>query len=396
VHFPGPFRGGPLWVDDGAFEIGHHVFEEPVSAPGSDAKLLEAATRVYQRLLDPRRPLWELWFLTGAGNGRIGVLLKLHHAVADGSAAVSVMASLFDVEPDAPDPVTAPWTPKPIPTGWSLLADSLSTRMRAVRDGLAILAHPRRLASAARVFVLVVRRSFGAEGAPGTSLNQVVRTGRRVRFLRLDLEEVRAAGHAHGGKVNDVVLDVWSGGLRRLLLSRGEPVAGVELMASVPVSTRSGGGPQSIDNQTGTVVLPLPIGEADPNRRLDRIVERTRRAKVGMRAAAIMGVLVRLSATPVGRYLNTHQRAVNTIVSNVVGPPEPMYILGARIIDIVPILQLVGNLALVLCAFSYAGTIFVVVTADARGFPDIDVLMEGMEQEWRLLIRSPVAEPIPA
>ena len=396
VYVPGPLRGGPLWLDDDAFAIDHHVFEEPVAPPGNDADLLEAATRVYGRLLDPRRPLWELWFLTGVSSGRIGVLLKLHHAVADGTAAVSVMSSLFDLAPDTPDPVTAPWTPQPIPGARLLLADSLSRRLCSIRRGLAILAHPRRLASAARVFVLVVRRAFGTQGAVGTSLNRVVRPGRHVRFLRLDLQELKGVAHAHGGKVNDAVLDVWSGGLRRLLLSRGEPVAGVELMASLPVSTRSASDTRTIDNQTGQIVLPLPIGEPEPHRRLDRIVARTSTAKTGMQAAAIMGVLVRVSSTPVGRYLNTHQRAVNMIVSNVVGPPLPMYVLGARIIDIVPILQLVGNLALTLCAFSYAGTVFLAVTADARGFPDVDVLVDGMEREWRLLTASPVAKPIPA
>ena len=99
VYVPGPLRGGPLWLDDEAFAIEQHVFEEPVAPPGKDSDLLDAATRVYGRLLDPRRPLWELWFLTGVSGGRIGVLLKLHHAAADGSAAVSVMSSLFEEFP---------------------------------------------------------------------------------------------------------------------------------------------------------------------------------------------------------------------------------------------------------------------------------------------------------
>jgi hypothetical protein len=216
-----------------------------------------------------------------------------------------------------------------------------------------------------------------------------------VAFLRLDLAAMKEAAHAHGGKLNDVVLDLWTGGLRRLLLSRGESVAGVELVAGMAVSTRAAAD-GTVDNQAGTIVLPLPAWQADAQRRLDLIVRRTGRAKSVPRAAAIMGAMVALSATPIGRYVNLHQRAVNVLVTNVVGPPVPMYVFGARILDIVPIIQLIGNIALTLCAFSYAGRVYLVVTADAKGFPDLDVLMTGMEREWQALLGDRAAEPVPA
>lgn len=395
VYLPGRLRGGPLWVDDDRFSIEHHVHETAVDAPGGDDQLLETASRIYATLLDRSRPLWELWFLTGLGDGRVGVLLKLHHAVADGTAAVAVMGSLFDVEADAPDPMPAPWAPGPIPGGWPLLTDNVAGKARAVGRGVAMLAHPRQVAGTVRTFALVTRRSLGRTSAPRTSLNRVVRAGRRVAFLRLDLAAMKEAAHAHGGKLNDVVLDLWTGGLRRLLLSRGESVAGVELVAGMAVSTRAAAD-GTVDNQAGTIVLPLPAWQADAQRRLDLIVRRTGRAKSVPRAAAIMGAMVALSATPIGRYVNLHQRAVNVLVTNVVGPPVPMYVFGARILDIVPIIQLIGNIALTLCAFSYAGRVYLVVTADARGFPDLDVLMTGMEREWQALLGDRAAEPVPA
>ena len=397
VLVPGPLRGAPLWVDDQRFAIDQHVHETTVESPGGDAQLLVAATRLHGRLLDRSRPLWELWFLTGLSDGRVGVLLKLHHAVADGPATVALMAKLFDLAPDAADPVAAPWTPEPLPGGWSLMADNLSNKIRALGRGAAMLAHPLRLLRGARVFALVVRRSLGQKGAPRTSLNQVVQAGRRVRFFRADLTAMKRAAHAHGGTVNDVVLDLWSGGLRQLLVARGEPVADVELMAALAVSTRSATAAGTIDNQVGTIVLPLPAWEADPQSRLDQIVRTTREAKARRQLpAAIMGVMAALAATPLGRYLNLHQRAVNVIVTNVVGPPVPMYIFGARILDVLPIVQLVGNIGLTLCAFSYAGRIYLVVTADAAAFPDLDVLIEGMERDWQALTATPAAEPVTA
>ena len=394
LYLPGRLRGGPLWVDDRRFAIEHHVRQAGVASPGGEAELLETATRVYAGLLDRTRPLWELWFLTGLADGRVGVLLKLHHAVADGNAAVAIMGSLFDTAPDSPDPDRVPWRPGRVPSESALLVANVTDTLRSLRGAAARLAHPRRLAASARVFALVARRSLGSRGAPGTSLNRPVRAGRRIGVLRLDLAAVKEAGHAREGTVNDVVLDLWSGGLRRLLESRCEPVAGVDLITAQAVSTRSADD-DAVDNQAGTVVFPLPVREADVHRRLDLIVDTTRRVKAGHRPAAIMGALVALSGTPVGRYLNLHQRATNVIATNVVGPPVPMYLLGAPILEILPIIQLVGNIGLTLCAFSYAGRLSLVVTADATGFSDLDVLIDGMERDWRELAGGRVAEPVP-
>jgi WS/DGAT/MGAT family acyltransferase len=395
IHRPGLLQGGPLWVDDPRFSIGDHVHEAIVPSPGGDAELLEAATRAYEGLLDRKRPLWELWFLTGMADGRAAILLKLHHAVADGPAAVAIMASLFDVERDAPEPAATPWTPEPVPGPRALLVDNLSSRLRALGHGLAALAHPLRILGAARMFVLVMRRSMGEQGAPRTSLNGAVRAGRRVRYLQLDLAAMKDVAHAHGGKLNDVVLDLWSGGLRQLLVFRGEPVEGIELKVAQAVSLRPSSDAEAIDNQAGSIVLPLPVGEADPGRRLDRIVAMTSRTKAVQQPAAIMNAMAAMSATPLGAYFNLHQRAVNVISTNVVGPPVPMYVLGAPVLDILPIIQLVGNIGLTLAAFSYAGRVSLVVTADARGFPDVDELIHGMERDWQTLYAASGAPPTP-
>ena len=386
---PGFLGGRPLWVDDQEFDIRDHVHERVARSPGGDAELLEGAAAVYGGLLDRSRPLWELWFLTGLSEGRVGVLLKLHHAVADGLAAVAVMASLFDFEPDAPDPDPVAPVREPLPGSWSLVVDNVSSKMHAVRRAARAVAHPTQLVKRVRTFTHVARRSFGNQAAPSNSLNQPVRAGRRIRSLRLDLASMKDVAHAHQGKVNDVVLDLWSGGLRRLLTSRGEPVAGVELMTALPVSLRSPTGTTTVDNQVGTMVLPLPISEADPRRRLKMIVATTRKVKDEQRPAAIMGFLAALAATPIGRSFATRQRSTNVLVTNVIGPPVPMYLLGASVLDVLPIIQLIGNIGLTLCAFSYAGQISLVVTADATAFPDVDELMAGMERDWHELADSP-------
>ena len=109
LHHPGLLGGKPVWVDDSEFAIENHVHS--VTVEGGDAGLLDTALEIYSRALDRSRPLWELWLFTGLGENRVGFLLKLHHAVADGLAAVAILGSLFDRDPDAPEPAPAQWTP---------------------------------------------------------------------------------------------------------------------------------------------------------------------------------------------------------------------------------------------------------------------------------------------
>jgi WS/DGAT/MGAT family acyltransferase len=385
LYFPGPLGGRPIWVDDHQFAIQHHVHETAVEQPGGELQLMDAAARIYGQLLDRSHPLWELWFLTGVSDGRVGVLLKLHHSVADGMAAMTIISSLFDFEPDAPDPAFEQWAAQPIPTAWSLVADNLAGKIGAATRAAWTLAHPLRLVRGGRAGMKLAREAFGQTRAPRTSLNQVVRSGRRMRFLRLDLATMKAAAHAHETKVNDVVLDLWAGGLRELMRQRGEPTAGVELVTNMPVSLRSAAGSRGIDNEFGILALPLPVWEPDVQRRLDLIVSITRKARSEQHAAAIAGFLAAASAAPFAKFFTARQHSVNVKVTNVAGPPVPVYVLGARVLDIVPITRLFGNVGLTLCALSYAGDMYLVVTADATAFPDLDVLMAGIEQDWQSL-----------
>lgn len=387
VYYPGPLLGRPLWVDDDRFDILRHVHQAAIDPPGGDIELLDAAARICGDLLDRSRPLWELWFLTGLWDGRVGVLLKLHHSVADGIAALAVMASLFDGL--APEPVAASQPPLPVPTRRQLLADNLAAKRQQAHQAVIGLAHPIRLGRAVHVVASVARRAAASPArAPRTSLNRPVEPGRQIRFLRLNLAAVSHVAHAHQGKVNDVVLAIWTGGLRHLLIDRNEPVTELEPITTVPTSPPAADGTGRAGNNLGALSVPLPVWQADAERRLELITERTRQAKAEQHPAAVMGVLARVSATPLGRYFATHQHAVNVEVTDVTGPPVPVYLFGARVQAILPIVGPFGNVGLVLCAFSYAGELFLVVTADARGFPDLDVLIAGLESEVRALVGS--------
>jgi diacylglycerol O-acyltransferase / wax synthase len=117
--------GWPLWVDAPTFDLASHIRVQPLAAPGSETQLLQACQELARRRLDPDRPLWELWLLPGLPDQRVGAYLRLHHAVADGAAALAAFGALLDPALSAHDPVEPPWTPAPIPTTSELLRDNL-------------------------------------------------------------------------------------------------------------------------------------------------------------------------------------------------------------------------------------------------------------------------------
>lgn len=397
VHPAPPLCGPPLWVDDPRFSLDRHVHSLRLAPPGDETTLLTTAELLLRPLLDRTHPLWELWFLTGLDGGdRISVLFKIHHAIADGLAAVALITALLDLEPDTPDPPAQDWHPAPIPSAWTLLGDNLTRRLTAVG---AMLAHPVRLA---RTVSATIKDSLGffhaRQAAARTSLNALPGVGRRFRVVHLDLEAARTVAHEHGGKVNDVVLSVVTGGVRELLLARGERVDGVELTTSVPAALRSAKTARGeLGNAAGALLVRLPAGEADAVRRLGRIAANTRNAKAEQHPAYINGLFSWLAATRLALPMARRQRFVNFFVTNVPGPRVPLYILGARIDDIVPVLGLAGNVTIMFAALSYGGHLTVLMSADAAAYPDreADVLAVGMRHAWEELILLPARVSIP-
>ncbi|HET6728639.1 MAG TPA: wax ester/triacylglycerol synthase domain-containing protein, partial [Jiangellaceae bacterium] len=181
--------GWPLWVDAPCFDLADHIRVHALAAPGDEAQLLDACQELARRRLDPARPLWELWLLPGLPEGRVGALLKMHHAFADGAAAMAAFGALLDLTADAPTPVAPQWTPTPIPTAGELLRDNLRRRRQELGRGWSGLAHPGRTLHLARRALPAWREVLTEQRAPRTSLNRPVGTDRRLAIVRgrLDL-----------------------------------------------------------------------------------------------------------------------------------------------------------------------------------------------------------------
>jgi diacylglycerol O-acyltransferase len=395
LHRPRLGLGWPLWVDGPAFDLASHIRVHPLAAPGSEAQLLQACQEIARRRLDPARPLWELWLLPGLPQRRVGVYFRLHHAFADGAAALAAFGALLDLTADAPTPVATPWTPTPTPTNGELLADNLRRRRQELGRGWSGLTHPSRTLRSARQAWPAWREVLAERPAPRTSLNRPVGTGRRLAIIRSRLDLTRQIAHAHHAKVNDVVLAGVAGGLRELLASRGEDVRGLVQRAMVTISLHEERPWEAQGNKPGWMMVPLPLGEPDPVRRLERIAAETAARKHDARPEAGSGIFRFVAGQRIWYRLFPRQRSVNLVVTNAPGPPVPLYLAGARLLELFPMMPTMGNLTLVVAAVSYAGQLNLTAVADRDGCPDVEVFAQGVRSALDGLARSvlvPAAE----
>jgi WS/DGAT/MGAT family acyltransferase len=380
LYRPGFGLGAPVWVDDASFDISRHVRTRPGPAGGEEA-LLATCVELNDRPFDQAHPLWEIWLLTGALDGHVSMLIRFHHVLADGIAALLLLGTLFDAAPfdspaEAPESEGLPLTARPIPTRSELLGDALRRSITGIRRGVHKIEHPRRtLAPARTLFRQAVQ--LAREGrAPRTSFNRPVGRQHRVLLVRAGLEQAKQVAHAHHATVNDVVLCTIAGGARALLAGRGELQRPLVLKVSVAASIRAPASASQAGNLVGILLVPLPVGEEDPIRRLEQIARVTAERK-------------RLPPyQPAARFLQrwmirtmNRQRRINLLMSNLPGPPQPMYFAGARILEVFQIGVVQGNVALQVGALSYAGQLNFDIVADANLVPDLTVFANGMIED---------------
>jgi diacylglycerol O-acyltransferase / wax synthase len=383
VYVPRRGLGRPLWVDAPAFDLSDHVQALPLPAGCGEADLLVATERLRRERLDPSRPLWAMWFMTGLPNNQVAVFVKLHHAIADGMAAMAAISALLDTAPDAPAPPARPWTPLPLPSAGELLADNHLGHLQRLASALATLARPRTTVQQLRAAWPATRELLAEAPAPGTSLDRMVGPDRTLALVRTTLDQVKQVAHTHAATVNDVLLAVTAGGLHALLRSRGEPVEDTTVRIYVPVSLRRRvRGPQQ-GNLIAQMAVPLPLGESDPGRRLRQIATETAKRKA--RARTSLGTLFRGRITRRLLLKAVIRQRVNVTSASIPGPEMPLYLAGGRVLEVFPVLPLIGNEPLGVGALSYAETFNIGVVADRDAFPDFDVFAAAMCEELHAL-----------
>ena len=385
LHTPERGGGWPVWLDDPAFDISHHVDLAQVPAPGEEAQLLQTVERLRRRRLDWKRPPWEMCFLPGLHDRRVGLFIRLHHVVADGIAGVASLAAFLDVGPVASPDAGAPWARAPWPSRRDLVTDNLQRRAHDLAHSLSGIKDPVGAVGRARAAWPSLRELVAEEPGPKTSLDRVAGPDRALSLLRANLDEVRGIARGNGATINDVLLAITAGGLRGLLQSRGEPVHGLELPIYVPVSLRASSGGDARGNLISQMVIRLPVGYHDPVMRLREIAARTANGKALPRPS--LGTMFR------NRFLNAAllrlivRQRVNLGSADLPGPEQPLYFAGARVLEVFPLLNLIGNVSFSVGAMSYADQFNVMVVADGDGNPDIEQFTTAARSELRALAR---------
>jgi diacylglycerol O-acyltransferase len=383
--------GRPVWTDDPHFQILYHLRHTAVPAPGNADQLRNLAGRVLGQRLDPSKPLWEIWLVEGLEDGRWALIGKVHHCMVDGVAGIDLLTALFDLSPDATEhQEPEPWEPEPEPSELELVLDGLRQNLAGPVRGLNALpglVGSLRNGREIREFAGGLSRSVARFVRPSaSSLNGPIGPHRRWCWVQGDLDEVRTIRRALGGTVNDVVLAAVTRGFRDLLEGRGELSPAAVVRTAVPVSLRTSDDKDQMTNRIAPVFLNLPCGEADPLHRLHRIRRQMDDLKRSHQEVGST-TLTRLTNTAVAPALLTlaartpmrlHNPMVQTITTNVPGPPFPLYVLGRKVVELHPYVPIAGGMRVATAIFSYLGKLNFGLTGDFDAMPDLEVLAQGI------------------
>jgi diacylglycerol O-acyltransferase len=406
LAFPPLQTGRPVWVDDPTFNLEYHVRHTALPSPGEIDQLRDLAGRIYSQRLDRSKPLWETWLVQGLSDGRFALITKTHHSMIDGISGVDLASVLFDVTPVPREVEPEPWTPSPEPTSAELVADGVKdfvkTPLGAAGRALGAVQRPgralREVREAAEGLGEVAWANLNP--APEIPLNVPIGPHRRIRWVGAPLGDFKRVKNELGGTVNDVVLAVVAGALRRWLHSRGVRTEGLELRALVPVSIRAEDD-DALGNRIAAMRGPLPVYVDDPVERL-RIVSEAmaglKQSKQALGAEVIAGLTGFAPPTILAQAsrLNFSTRIFNVIVTNVPGPQFPLYMHGRELEELVPLAFLPEDHALAIAIMSHNGSCCFGLLADYDAMPDLDYVAESLERSLAELLTAAGAAPTTA
>jgi WS/DGAT/MGAT family acyltransferase len=394
-----PFDRRPVWVDDEHFALDYHLRHSSLPRPGSEIQLKQLAGRIVSTPLDRHKPLWELWVIEGIEDDRFAIIAKIHHCMIDGVSGVDLTTILLNVVPSSDIDQSPEWSPRPAPNPTQLavaeaarltgrIIDRLSHLSETVRDGVALSDRTRDKTAAA----LSSLRSGWLTTSDRTPINPDIGPNRRFDWTDIPLEEVKEIKNRLGGSVNDVVLAITAGAVRRFLtIERGFDVTDTEFRVMNPVSTRPRDQRGSMGNQVAMWLLDLPIQEPDTRVRYELVKERTRNLKQTNQAVGAATLVELSSGTPItllslaNRVVGSKMRPFNMTVTNIPGPQFPMYLLESEMIANYPMVPLWAQHGVGIALFSYNGLLLWGIHADYDTLPDSDRFLAAIHESFHEL-----------
>ncbi len=390
----------PYWIDEGEVDIDFHVRHIGVPPPGTTAQLAELIAHLVERPLDRNRPLWDLHVIEGLESNEVALLFKTHHAAADGASSMVMFSEIFSNRPDpSPPPSAAPRTVEDMPQAWELLARAYGSMLRHPLLGLGMQVRALRTVlgnslsgqGAASADARLSRWLSGAAVedlssavmiAPRTPFNGTVSAHRRVAFAPVALERLKNIKQAAGSTLNDVVMSVCAGALRRYLLRKGV-LPEQTLTAMVPVSVRTGEEEELYSNHVSSMLSELATDTPDPHVRLERIRRAMQNAKEIHNAipASLLQDVTKFAAPAIAaqaartvarlRLADQVRPMSNVVISNVPGSRETLYLAGAELTALVPVSTVSDGMGLNMTVISYRDRVVFGYVACRELVPDL-------------------------
>jgi diacylglycerol O-acyltransferase / wax synthase len=407
----------PYWVDDVNFDIEYHIRELALPRPGSDAQLAEQVARLHARPLDRSRPLWEIYLITGLARRRVAVYTKIHHSAIDGASGAELLTVLLDLAPGGREvPDATPFRPAR-PPSLARLAALAAARLawrpvqtaQVANELVRVLPTLAPAVSAVVGGVLGLGRGDGGviptvpRRAPATPFNKQITPHRRFAFRSVDLASVKTVKNAFGVSVNDVVMAMCAGALRRWLAGH-DALPEPPLVAMIPVSVRDPASKGALGNKVSAMLATLPTHVADPGQRLEIVHAATKIAKA-QQAAIPQGLVDQISDFAPPALTARAARVVfatgllhrlppfNICISNVPGPNVPVYLCGARLLAHYPVSVITDGQGLNITLVGYLGQLHFGLVSCRELVPDIDDLAGYLVDELELLLKAAAERP---
>jgi len=378
----------PTWEPDPDFDIANHMRVARLPAPGGEEELLEWLGDFYSHRLDRARPLWETTLLEGLADGRWALVTKTHHCLVDGVGGSSVAATFLDTEPEPAD--SSPSLAEVLAATEREQGDEPGrvSRLRgALGSGVDTLIHPSKLGAAlshSRALAeMLVRDELIS--APHTSLNEKIGATRQLAAIDVPLEQLKRIKNELGGTVNDIVLTATASGLRRLFELRGELPEVDKVRAMVPVNLRQAGDAMALGNRVSSLFVELPLDDPDLLIRYRKTAAAAQALKRADQASGTEALIELAGAAPpvihsaIARLAFT-PRLFNLTITNVPGPPMPLYALGAPMRRVIPLVPIFSGHAVGVAVVSYDGNVTFGINADRATVRDLGAMREGIEE----------------
>jgi diacylglycerol O-acyltransferase / wax synthase len=398
-----PIENQPVWVDDPDFNLDYHIHHTALPRPGSEQQLKQLASRILAQQLDRSRPLWEIWVVEGLQDNRVAAINKIHHCMFDGISGMDLTQILFSPKPDYEIQEAPPYVPHSTPSGWELWRDAIGRRaslpFEIVRGAWVFGRQTEDLRGelTVRARALADLIGYATQPAQETPLNAAVGPRRRVDWLEMPLSQIKAVSKTCDCTVNDVVLATVAGAVREFLMARHVHPEDTGFRVLTPVNVRRPEERGRLENRVSNWFVDLPIGEANPRKRLDILKKTTAQLKSSRQALGVEMMEPVLEWAPT-MLLSLSMRAMssltNMIVSNIPGPQIPLYVLGARVLDFYPILPLAANQGLEVAIISYAGKMCWGFSADYELVPDLRNFVKMIEASFAELAQAVGAQDL--